>query len=803
MKKKLLIIIIVFFSLVCFICFFLHNNNINQTTGKKRCKAPRNVVIDSNGKVSWTNSKTSDSYEISINKNKGYVKFKNGNNYLKTITSKTGKRKVYVRSVCDSSVYDETSPAKEVSVDVYSVNLKAGDGIKSVVGSGNYIKGSTIKCDASVLDKYIWSKWIKEDKSTYSTDKSLKVVVKDNLKLTAVAKPDGYLCPENYYLPANSTKCEPCPEGSWCAGGIYKKDEDSQGVYDRETLCDMLNDEGVQSFDYETFTSKFDTGDNADNYYSIKAVHDCANKYGKPVVVSENKTYNIYMKSDTDKALDPIKVMTSTDFNNSTIYIHDENGIIKGSSMLGNVYEIVNDSSRERIYAKAFINNIGYNQVIREFSGRGNALVTIKNGNRKVFKRSGSNADSDGGGNSAYDVFRVDNDGRILDPLFWAYDSIDTSDAIVRKNIEIFIYPISDVKLVFKNAKFYNIIDGSDYSNDDIYANYGGYAMRGILLKRSNSVIENIQHGYVNENHDLVANSTYGYNGFFSVGTSANITLNNLRVQPLKVNSAHSSSYDLYLNGVAGIDIKNVRMNGFDGENQLSSKDYWGVTGTNWSKNVVYDNCSLNRIDTHRGVYNLTVRDSEVGVYGLNQIGFGEMNITRVTVKHTNQFIRLRDDYGSLWNGTVNVQDCGIIPDNNDPVYLVSAKVIYDNDGFVHDYGYDLRIPNVNLNGFKVYNSSNDFYVFNIGESPNKANGNLEYIKNNYIRPNSFNFYYPSNDAIHVNNVRKCSNGDSGCSSINTHNYVKEFNQSSVSQVQSQIGLSLNKMLHFILDLFR
>ena len=59
------------------------------------------------------------------------------------------------------------------------------------------------------------------------------------------------------------------------------------------------------------------------------------------------------------------------------------------------------------------------------------------------------------------------------------------------------------------------------------------------------------------------------------------------------------------------------------------------------------------------------------------------MNIPRVTVKHTNQFIRLRDDYGSLWNGTVNVQDCGIIPDNNDPVYLVSAKVIYDNDGFV------------------------------------------------------------------------------------------------------------------------
>ena len=137
MRKKILIVLIVIISLISFICFFLYHDNVNQETGKKRCKAPRRVEIDINGKVSCVNSKTADSYEISIDKNSGYVKFKNGNNYSNMITSKTGKRKIYVRSVCDSSVYDNTSSAVEATIDVYSLELKKGDGIDSVVGSGN------------------------------------------------------------------------------------------------------------------------------------------------------------------------------------------------------------------------------------------------------------------------------------------------------------------------------------------------------------------------------------------------------------------------------------------------------------------------------------------------------------------------------------------------------------------------------------------------------------------------------------------------------------------------------------------
>lgn len=771
---------------------------------RKKCNAPSNVAVDTNGNVRWTNSNTAIGYEISTSKDKGYVKFSNGDNYLKSIVSSVGKRNVYVRSICDSSIYDDNSSPASSSIDVYRVSLKAGDGIRSVSGEGNYIVDSVVTLDATVLDNNTWSKWVRDDGSIYSTSRVLTIVVKNNINITAVAKSNGYVCSENYYLPANSTSCKSCLDGYWCSGGTFYSSDTDQGIYTRDTLCDKLIEDGAESIDYETFTSKFDKASNSDNYYSIKAAHDCANKHSKQIIVSNNKTYNIYMKSDSADPLETIKVRTSTNLNNSTIYIHDESDIVKKSGMSGNIYEIINDDSRERIYAKSFINNIASGQTISQFSGRGKALVTIKDNNRKVFKRSGANEASDGAGDSAYDVFRVDNDGKILDPLFWSYDSIDTSNDTIRKNIEIYIYPISEGDpLSFKNAHFYNIVDSSDYSDDDIYANYG-YAHRGILLKRSNSTIENIYHGFVDENHEFVSNTTYGYNGFFTIGTSADINLKDLEVQALKVNSNHKSSYDLYFNGVAGINISRVRMNEFDGENQLKDRDYWGVTGTNYSKNVVYDGCSLNRIDTHRGVYNLTVNDSVVGTYGLNQVGYGNMNVNRVKVKYTNQFIRLRDDYGSTWNGSINVNNCEIMPDNNNPVYLISARITYDNDGYVHDYGYDLRIPDVNLNGFKVYNNSNDFYVFNISETVNKTNGNLKTIKDNYIRPNSFNFDYPSNHDIVTSNVESCvSNDNSVCSSINTHRYVNEFDSDSASQLQTNISFAINKIKSIINDLFK
>ena len=41
--------------------------------------------------------------------------------------------------------------------------------------------------------------------------------------------------------------------------------------------------------------------------------------------------------------------------------------------------------------------------------------------------------------------------------------------------------------------------------------------------------------------------------------------------------------------------------------------------------------------DTHRGIYNLTVKNSTIGEHGLTQIGFRNLTIKDVKIKHTNK----------------------------------------------------------------------------------------------------------------------------------------------------------------------
>ncbi len=71
----------------------------------------------------------------------------------------------------------------------------------------------------------------------------------------------------------------------------------------------------------------------------------------------------------------------------------------------------------------------------------------------------------------------------------------------------------------------------------------------------------------------------------------------------------------------------------------------------------------------------------------------------------------MRHDYGSTWNGTVIVKGTNtIIPDNNNPVYLVSA-----NPKCRHNYGYNLYLPKIQF----AYNSkivikskTKEFYIY-------------------------------------------------------------------------------------------
>ena len=498
-----------------------------------------------------------------------------------------------------------------------------------------------------------------------------------------------------------------------------------------EGICESIKNNA--SIDYKSFASL--KKDN-DDYYVIKAAHDCANKYNKPVVITKG-VYNIYNKTN-----DNIVVKTDTDLNYSTIYIHDEKGIV-GTSYSNHIYKISYDGYR---YKEITVGDIKQGSVIDELKGSINGYyvrITDLNENRRNFIRYGSNANS---GKQVMDSSRVDKDGKIIDPLFWSYN---------KSKVKIAYSSIPSTTLTFKNATIYTIID-TDTSRNVQSSSSSKYLRRGILINRSNTVIQNIKHIIINSAKSEVLQSNHGYYGFFAVQDAANVTLKDLRVSSVKNNNVNvNSTYDIILDNVANVTIKNVLAGDYDGNSSYFNKssnllkaDIWGMTASNNAKNISYDGCVLNRIDAHTGTYNLTVKNTILGRHAFTLNGYGDLVIENVAVYYTNTFVKLRDDYGSVWKGNVKIKNSSITPSNNNEVVLINYNLGKDGS-YIHNFGYDLSLPNVTINGFKVNNTSNKLNVFSRW-------GDVTKVKN-MIKNNAFKFTYPTKDNIKVSDVKNAN----------------------------------------------
>ena len=505
--------------------------------------------------------------------------------------------------------------------------------------------------------------------------------------------------------------------------------------------CDNLVKSGVSSLDYKKFISTFSTND---DFYPIKYTHDCANKYNKKVIITKG-VYNIYKKNT-----DSIVVKTDTDFNNSTIYIHDEDGIISTDNATP-IYRIPNVGC----FKMNSLSNVGTNNTVTELIGKGNNLVNVSSSNRKVFIRSGANENT---GDSISESFRVNNNGKILDSIFWKYTQFDS----------VKVCPIPDNQLKFENANFYTIVDNSDQSK------VSGYTKRGLYISRNNTILDNISHAYVSKQNtkSLVSKLTYRYYGFYNFKNVSDIVFKNSKVYALngERSKTGNSTYDLIIDDVINSTFDGIRMYDYynsdkyyNKSNQLS-ENRWGVIGSNRCKNMTFNHCVLNRIDSHRGIYNLTVNNSILGKHAFTLTGFGTLDINNVIVHYSNHFIKLRPDYGSIWNGTVNIKNSRLNPHNDSPSMLIYFKLTYDtsgnNKGYLHNYGYDLVLPNVNVSDFKLLNNTKSFSIFynhnfttNNDVLKKQPNGNLKYVRNNLIKNNIFKFSYPSSSNIKIENV--------------------------------------------------
>lgn len=322
--------------------------------------------------------------------------------------------------------------------------------------------------------------------------------------------------------------------------------------------------------------------------------------------------------------------------------------------------------------------------------------------------------------------------------LQWDWDEIQ----------EIWKYPIDKTPLTVKGGTFNTIVNT---------VRIHPYIHRGINIARSNVTIEGVEHYLLGEDACFGTGNEYvGYNsqgkeihvprygapmhGFFRVTNCANVTIKNCKLSNhLAVFSYgddynNTSPYEIYAEYVAGLTIDGCVCVG-DEEDVSGPADptgimdpsRWGTTGTNFCKDLKVLNSRVNRIDAHMGTYNLTVKDSHIGYRGILAVGFGTMNIERVT-SYSKYFVYLRKDYGSYWNGDINITDCvwKLDEDTLAPWLVFSS---YKTNG---EYGFDTitedgetyygTMPTtINVNGFVLdaskitnisFNNTNGFQIF-------------------------------------------------------------------------------------------
>lgn len=441
--------------------------------------------------------------------------------------------------------------------------------------------------------------------------------------------------------------------------------------------------------DYVTYEDFGAVGDGkADDFEAIVKAHEYANTNGLRVFANETATYYIGGANKT------AYIMTDTDWSTAH-FIIDDTQVENRSAWIFNIAPSqsgINITDRVSPL-KSDAKNIG-------MSLEGESLVVLTDSNVKRYIRKGANQNS---GSNQTDVILVDENGNISPdtPLIWDFDSITSASA----------YTIDTETLTVKGGRFTTLANNA--------ASEYNYYTRGILVRRSNTVIDGIYHDIKNE-----GKTGAPYSAFVSLSYCADVTVKNCTFTGHKKYSTIGSAGTSVTMGTYDIGAAmavNARFINCNQTNDITDIDYWGIAGTNYCKNLVYDGCALSRFDAHQGVLNATVINSVLGHHGIKLIGSGTALIENTTVL-AEDFVDLRPDYGSTWNGDLVIRNCKFYPTG------LSSHIINAENSEDHNFGYTCYLPQkIEVDGLYVHRTGNNYLFSKVNSKHNSDSYNAEY----------------------------------------------------------------------------
>jgi len=410
---------------------------------------------------------------------------------------------------------------------------------------------------------------------------------------------------------------------------------------------------------YADFGAKGDG--KTDDLEAIVKAHEHANQRGLPVRADDAATYYIGGQDKT------VVIQTDTDFGKAKFIIDDRSV----TNIRAPVFLVSSKLEPVAIASVASLKK-GQQKIAAALPGR--CLVTVVNRQVKNYIRLGLNQDS---GSSLTDVFLVDAAGHVdaSTPILWDFDPVTSIEA----------RPVDPTKLTIRGGRFTTIANAAE-------SKYTYYA-RNISVRRSTVEIVGLEHYIEGE-------GAHGapYNGFISIGDCTGVTVRDAVLTGHKtyrtIGSAGApvsmGTYDISINRAMGVAFLNCRQS-----NDIQDKKYWGIMGSNYCKNLLYDGCTLSRFDAHKGVCNATIRNSTIGHGGINAIGHGTLLVENTQV-HAGSLINMRPDYGSTWDGEFIIRNCVFMPTGD-------ANLISGQNLGQHDFGYTCHLPRrVTIDGLRI-----------------------------------------------------------------------------------------------------
>lgn len=392
-----------------------------------------------------------------------------------------------------------------------------------------------------------------------------------------------------------------------------------------------------------------------DDLDAIVAAHAFANLHNLSVQARNDATYYI---GGADRTA---VIQTNTRFGTADFIIDDTHVENRNSQ----IYMI---SSGREPFTPTGITSLKRNQEKLDSSLAATCLITVADSNTRRYIRFGPNQNA---GSPQTDIFIADQYGNINPdtPIIWDFDQIT----------EITALPVDMDTLKITGGRFTTIANKakSEYN----------YFSRGIAVRRSNVVIDSLEHHVTGEGEQGAP-----YGGFLNIGSCANVTIRNTLLTGRKTYSTIGSagvpvtmgSYDISVNRALNVSFINCSQT-----NDINDNTYWGIMGSNYCKNLLYDQCTFSRFDAHMGVTNATIRNSRLGHQGINAIGTGTFLVENSTI-YARSLINLRPDYGSTWQGELIMRNCKFIPAAG---ANISASLVSGSNNGQHDFGYTCYMP--------------------------------------------------------------------------------------------------------------